>query len=149
MDFRNKLEYLSLVSLSSLEECLWVRPGTQPRVECLKDASLGQALALSANIRLSWKAKDKHNSLLRKSVNYGRKNFYSTGPRAKGPYFMLVIYKCSYQGRVFALAKPCLMFANKAGEPERCSSPRKVLGLTHKHQTSLESVGKDKHSSLL
>ena len=26
-------------------------------------------------------AKDKHSSLLKKSINYGRKKFYSTGPR--------------------------------------------------------------------
>jgi hypothetical protein len=28
-------------------------------------------------------AKDKHSSLFRKTVNYGRKKFYSTGPRLK------------------------------------------------------------------
>jgi hypothetical protein len=30
---------------------------------------------------LERRAKDKHSSLLRKSVNYDRKKFYSTGPR--------------------------------------------------------------------
>jgi len=32
---------LSLAGLSSLVICLWVRPGAYPRVEHLKDASLG------------------------------------------------------------------------------------------------------------
>ncbi len=35
------LECLSLPSLSSLVECLWVRPGAYPTVEDLKGASLG------------------------------------------------------------------------------------------------------------
>ncbi len=49
-----------------------------------KGASLGQAPALPANIRLGLKlerlARDKHSRLLRKSVNYSRKKFYRTGP---------------------------------------------------------------------
>jgi hypothetical protein len=32
--------------------CLWVRPGAYPRVEHLKGASLGLAMALPENIRL-------------------------------------------------------------------------------------------------
>jgi hypothetical protein len=44
-------------------------------VEHLKGAPLGYALALPANISLSWKG------LLQISVNYGRKKFYCTGPR--------------------------------------------------------------------
>jgi hypothetical protein len=54
------------------------------QVEHLKGASLGQAAALPANIRLGLKlerlARDKHSRLLRKSVNYSRKKFYRTGP---------------------------------------------------------------------
>ncbi len=82
MDFRNKLECLSLASLSILVLCLWVRPGAYLRVEHLKVASLRYALALPANIRtrLERLARDKHFSLLQKSVNYGHKIFYSTGP---------------------------------------------------------------------
>jgi len=34
---------------------LWARPGAYPRVEHPKDASLGKAPALLANIRLGWK----------------------------------------------------------------------------------------------
>jgi hypothetical protein len=32
-NFRNKLEHLSLASLSYLVQCLWVRPGAYTRVE--------------------------------------------------------------------------------------------------------------------
>ncbi len=53
-----------------------------PRVEHLKVASLRYALALPTNIRtrLERLARDKHFSLLQKSVIYGHKKFYSTGP---------------------------------------------------------------------
>ncbi len=54
MDFSNKLECLSLASLSSLIKCLWVRLG-DPRVVHLKGASLVWALVLLAKIRLGWK----------------------------------------------------------------------------------------------
>jgi hypothetical protein len=40
-DFRNKLECLSLASLSSLVKSLWVRLGAYPKVEHLKGYSLG------------------------------------------------------------------------------------------------------------
>ncbi len=45
MNFPNKLECLSLASLSSLLYCLQVRKGAYPRVENLNDASLGYAPA--------------------------------------------------------------------------------------------------------
>jgi hypothetical protein len=47
-----KLMCLTLAGLSSLDSS-GVRPGAYPRVEYLKDASLGQAL--TSNIRLDWK----------------------------------------------------------------------------------------------
>jgi hypothetical protein len=65
MDFRNKLDCLSLPNFSSLVSCLWVGPG----------------LARKHWTRLEKLARDKHSSLLRKSVNYGRNKFYSTGPK--------------------------------------------------------------------
>jgi hypothetical protein len=37
----------------------------------------------STGPRLERISKDKHSSLLRKSLNFGRKKFYSTGPRYK------------------------------------------------------------------
>jgi hypothetical protein len=45
--YRNKLECLSLASLSSLVYFMWARPGAYPRVEHLKDASLGQVSGLT------------------------------------------------------------------------------------------------------
>jgi hypothetical protein len=56
----NKLECLSLASLSSLFLYLRVRPGDFPRREYLNGAPLGEALALLANIRLT---RDKRSSL--------------------------------------------------------------------------------------
>ncbi len=38
-------------------------------------------------------ARDKHSSLLRKSVNYGRNKFYITGPKNQG------LYNKTYYGR--------------------------------------------------
>jgi hypothetical protein len=57
-DFRNKIECISLASISSLVKCLRVRP--EPTLE--------------------WSTWDKHSSLLRKFVNYDRKKFYNIGP---------------------------------------------------------------------
>jgi hypothetical protein len=48
----------------------------------LKSASLGQAPALPANIRLGWKSLSGKNTLALIS-NYGRKKFYNTGPRRR------------------------------------------------------------------
>jgi hypothetical protein len=50
-------------------------------VEHLKGASLGEAPALPANIRLVWKGLTGTNTLLIKNfVNYGRRKFYRIGP---------------------------------------------------------------------
>jgi len=56
-NFCDKLECLSLLlgKPASLVKCLQVRPGAYTRVEHLKGASPRWALALLANIRLSWK----------------------------------------------------------------------------------------------
>jgi hypothetical protein len=40
-NFHNKLECFLLVSLSSLVYSFWAKPGAYPRVEYLKDVSLG------------------------------------------------------------------------------------------------------------
>ncbi len=45
----NKLMCLSVESHYSLVLCLWVRPGAFPRMEHLKDASLGQSQPLPQN----------------------------------------------------------------------------------------------------
>jgi len=63
MNFRNKLECLSLASLSSLVYCLWDSPGFYPKVEHLKGYSMGLAPALLTNIRLGWKGFPGANTL--------------------------------------------------------------------------------------
>ena len=54
----------------------------RPRKYRLSEIPLLQTPSLLGNIRLAWidLFRDKHYSLLWKSVNYGRKKFYSTGP---------------------------------------------------------------------
>jgi hypothetical protein len=103
MDFCNKLECLSLASLSGLAYYLWVRPGAYPRVEHLKGASLawvGSGPTGKHYTLLERLARDKHSSLLRKSVNYGRKKDYSTGPRValngNGKHLSLSGYSNNY-----------------------------------------------------
>jgi hypothetical protein len=57
-----------------------------PKVKHLSDAPLLgrlQAFPHKQQARLESLARDKHDSLLRKSVNYGRKKFYNFGPFAK------------------------------------------------------------------
>ncbi len=66
--------------------CLRARPGAYPtRVEHLKGVSLGKALALSANTKLSWKGLRGTNTLasLQKLVTYYHIKFYNIGPRLK------------------------------------------------------------------
>ncbi len=64
MDFPNKLERLSLASLFRIVYCWWVRLEAYPRVDYLKGASLGQALALPATTRLGWKGLPRTNTLV-------------------------------------------------------------------------------------
>jgi hypothetical protein len=68
MNFRNKLECLSLRSLSSLVYCLQAMPGAYPRLEHLEGSPLGQAPVLPTNIRLGWKGMPETNAL----ANYKR-----------------------------------------------------------------------------
>jgi hypothetical protein len=60
-----------------------VFPG-QPFQPSLMFAGKAGAYPSEAPLKL---AKDKHSILLRKSVNYGRKKFYSTGPRTEQTEF--------------------------------------------------------------
>ncbi len=64
-----------------------------------KARSLPQSASLTRkhSTRLERIAIDKHSSLLRKSVNYGRKKFYSTGPCIFQLIFgyFLSLYHCS------------------------------------------------------
>jgi hypothetical protein len=74
MNIRNKLEYLSLVGLSILAQCVSARPGVCPRVEHL------QTPTCKRQTRLETPAEDKHSSLLRTFINCRRKEFYGIGP---------------------------------------------------------------------
>ncbi len=67
-------------SLSSLVQCLCVRPGAYPSEAPFRYSTLGQAsgLAHKHQTRLERLARDKHSSLLRKSVNYDCNKFYDT-----------------------------------------------------------------------
>ena len=75
-----KLECLSMARLSSLVYCLRERPGAYPIVEHLKGSSIVQAPVLPTKTKLERLARDKHSSLLQKSVNYGEKSFITLGP---------------------------------------------------------------------
>ncbi len=57
------------------------KANNQTRVEHLKGASLGYAPASPANITLGWKSLAETNTiLLRKSIKYGCKKVYMSGP---------------------------------------------------------------------
>ena len=85
MNFHNKLECLSLASLSSLVYCLWARSGAYPRVEHLKNSSIGLAQALPTNIRLCWKSLLDTNTLAfnMKIRNLWTKMFYNIDNRGQ------------------------------------------------------------------
>ena len=51
------------LSFRSIYKHSRVRPGANPKVEHLKAASMGCAMALPANIRLGWKGKPGTNAL--------------------------------------------------------------------------------------
>jgi hypothetical protein len=61
--FHDKLECLSLASLSSLVCCLWARPGAYPTVSRLKGGTLRKTPALSTIIRLGRKGLPRTNTL--------------------------------------------------------------------------------------
>jgi hypothetical protein len=63
---------------------LWLRPGAYPRVEHLKATFTwaGPSLVCKHHTRMERLVRDKHSSLLQKSVNYSCTKFYSTGPWA-------------------------------------------------------------------
>ncbi len=78
----NKLECLSLASLSSLAQYLQVRQGAYLSKAPSKCSIIGETLNIKIKYltQLESTARDKHSSLLRKFVNYGRKKFYNIGP---------------------------------------------------------------------
>jgi len=73
------------------------KAGAYPRVEQLKRASLGQPPDVTCNrkTRLRRAVSDKHSSLLQKFINYGRKKFYSAGPRLSN-FFIIFQPPCAF-----------------------------------------------------
>ncbi len=69
-----QLEYLSLLGLSSLVKCLWIRPEPARAKRILGYPLFGRLLALPINIRLGWKGPlNERSSLLCTLINYGCK----------------------------------------------------------------------------
>ncbi len=60
---------------------MWVRLRADPKWELLLGASLEKSPTFLTKIGLESLASDKHFSLLRKYVNYGRKKFYDIDVR--------------------------------------------------------------------
>ncbi len=86
-----------------------------------------------------------HATLLRTTCGQCYKTFYGRKLRL----FIISQSVCHWQA-----FQPNLMFAVKAGAylskaPFRCSTLGQDPGLTHKHQTRLERLASDKHSSLI
>ncbi len=64
-----------------------------PKSGAPESASLGKAPALPTNIKLGKKSLAGTNTgLLRKSVNYGRNKFYSTGPLGRSHAYLLNLF---------------------------------------------------------
>ncbi len=78
----NKLEYLSLETISSQASNLRARP-EPTQLEHLSDASfLGKLLVFTPNVRLDWKviASYKHSSLFGHNVSEEEKSFITLTP---------------------------------------------------------------------
>jgi hypothetical protein len=73
--YRFSLKAKEIVSGKPFQPSLMLvsKVGTYPSEAPFRCSTLGRLLVSPANIRLSWKG------LLRKSVNYAHKKFYSTG----------------------------------------------------------------------
>ncbi len=100
----NKLECLSLETLSS--QVLEFEGKPQPtQLECLSDASfLGKLLVLLANVRLDWKVTDryKHSYLFGLIISNEGKKFYNIDTSGlKYKCFMIVIYNRNDSGQYY------------------------------------------------
>jgi hypothetical protein len=88
MNFRNKLECLSLAGLSKLAYCLQVRPGAYPRLEHLKGTAglkAKHSLCFLSNIRLFRLEILGSNTLAYfGGASLMRKKFYRIGPWTLG-----------------------------------------------------------------
>jgi hypothetical protein len=97
MNFRNKLEFLSLASPSSLVFCLRARPGAYPRVDHLKGSSIvGSCFTNKHYTRVERLARRKRSSLIQKIATYGHKTFYNIGPRSwlRRPSLRRKLFRC-------------------------------------------------------
>ncbi len=110
------------------------KAGAYPSEAPFRCSTLGQVPGLTRKhqTRLERLARDKHSSLIRKSVNYGCKKFYGTGP---WPF------------------QSSLMFASKAKSLPQSVAPEKCFALvgsdfTLKLQTRLKRLARDRHFSL-
>jgi hypothetical protein len=86
MTRHNKLEGLSLETLSSQVLVFGCKARANP-LEHLPDASfLGKLLVLPANVRLDWKviARHKHSSLFGLIISNDGKKFYNINTRKEG-----------------------------------------------------------------
>ncbi len=103
--------------------------------------------------RLEKLARDKHSVLLQKFVTYCYKKLYWIGPWGQCyktlhirnlRFFVISQSACPWQDFLTDQARSL----TQSGTPERCFT---WVGssLTHKHQTMLEKLARDKHSSLL
>ncbi len=100
MDFHIKLERLCLTShfQPSLIFVGEVRSLPQSGAPRWCFTQVGSGLTCIHKTRLERLARDKHSSLLQKSVNYGHKKFYSTSPCAASipqPHIVKSLFKWS------------------------------------------------------
>ncbi len=106
---RNKLECLSLESV--YQPCLkFATKSTvylSVAVERCSTPRQATDLRHIHQIRLERLARDKHSSLLRKLVNYGRKKFYEIGPRCKQTQLLVAGTRASIQQEIDPIRKDC------------------------------------------
>ncbi len=77
----NTLAYYENSEITDRKFFITLGPGGYyPRVEHLK-GRVGTGLTCKHYTRVERLARDKHFTLLRKSVNYGRNKFYNIGPK--------------------------------------------------------------------
>ncbi len=78
----NKLQCVSLVGLSRLVQCLYIKQGAYPIGGAPERFfnRVGSCCTNRHQTKLERLAMYKHSSLLQTLVNYGRKKFYNIGP---------------------------------------------------------------------
>ncbi len=118
-----------------------------PTLECRTQA--GSMLTCKHQTRLERLARDKHSSLLRTFVNYGRKSFIILGPRNAMKSFVRNLQIFVISQSVCPWQALPAQFVGKSRTPTLECRTQAGSMLTCKHQTRLERLARDKHSSLL